>query len=86
MVLNMPLLQINCISYLEKDIHLLCYRSRLRDERLRFNLNLEVQLLLRQGQVEVKSFDYIPDYTDSLLIHRSVVEDLNSTILVSHSI
>jgi len=36
-------------------------------------LNLEVQLLLKQGQVEVPCG----------LIHRGVVEDLNGTIRVS---
>lgn len=45
-------------------------------------MNLEVQLLLKQGQVEVASCDFVPSYTDSLLIHRSAVEDLNSTIKV----
>ncbi|XP_057306385.1 cilia- and flagella-associated protein 43-like [Hydractinia symbiolongicarpus] len=54
--------------------------QRLREERVRFNMNLEVQLLLKQGQVEVGSCDFVPSYTDSVLIHRSAVEDLNSTI------
>ena len=56
---------------------------RLRDDRLRFNLNLQVQLLLKQGQVEVGSCVFVPEYSDSLLIHRSAVEDLNATIQVS---
>ena len=55
---------------------------RLRDDRSRFNLNLEVQLLLKQGQVEVDAGSFIHDYKDSALIHRSVVEDLNGTIKV----
>eukprot|EP00795_Rhopilema_esculentum_P012071 gene12071-2664_t len=54
--------------------------QRLRDDRLTFNLNLEVQLVLKQGQVEVPSSSFVTDYTDSILIHRSVVEDLNATI------
>ena len=52
----------------------------LRAQRNRYNLNLEVQLMLKQGQVEVDQGRFIPDYTDSLLIHRSVVEDLNSKV------
>lgn len=56
---------------------------RLRDERLHFNLNLEVQLLLKQGQIEVGKCDFVPDYTESLLIHRSAVENLNAVIKVS---
>ncbi|XP_053407637.1 cilia- and flagella-associated protein 43-like isoform X4 [Mercenaria mercenaria] len=54
--------------------------NKLRDDRTRFNLNLEVQLLLKQGQVEVDAGSFIHDYKDSALIHRNVVEDLNGTI------
>ena len=54
--------------------------QRLREEKLKFSLNLEVQLLLKQGQVEVGNCDFVHDYSDSLLIHRSAVEDLNVTI------
>ena len=42
----------------------------------------EVQLLLKQGQVEVDSGQFVHDYHDSVLVHRSVVEDLNTTIKV----
>lgn len=41
-----------------------------------------VQVVLQQGQVEVEAKDFIADYEDALLIHRSVIEDLNSTIRV----
>ena len=51
---------------------------------MKASLNLEVQFLLKQGQVEVQCGDYIPDYDDSILMHRGVVEDLNGTIRVSH--
>jgi len=54
--------------------------QKLRDDRLNFSLNLEVQLILKQGQVEVPSSSFITDYSDSILINRSVVEDLNATI------
>lgn len=43
-------------------------------------MNLEIQLLLKQGQVEVDATNFIHDYKDSALIHRSVVEELNSNI------
>ena len=59
---------------------------RLREDRTRFNLNLEVQLMLKQGQVEVDAGSFIHDYKDSALIHRNVVEDLNTTIKVKHCI
>ncbi|XP_021355562.1 cilia- and flagella-associated protein 43-like isoform X2 [Mizuhopecten yessoensis] len=54
--------------------------NKLKDDRQRFNLNLEVQLMLKQGQVEVDTSTFIHDYKDSALIHRSVVEELNSNI------
>ncbi len=59
---------------------------RLRVEKHRFFTNLEVQLLLKQGQVEVDPGNFIPDYTSSLLIHRSVVEELNKEIRVRAAI
>ena len=56
---------------------------RLKEDSQRFNLNLEVQLMLKQGQVEVDTSTFVHDYKDSALIHRSVVEELNSNIKVS---
>ena len=56
---------------------------RLYEDMMKNTLNLEVQLLLKQGQVEVPCGQFIPDYSDSILIHRGVVEDLNGTIRVS---
>lgn len=41
-----------------------------------------VQILIKQGQVEVETEDLIPDYSESLLVHRGVVEDLNNSIRV----
>lgn len=45
-----------------------------------FDLNLEVQFLLKQGQVEVDMGKFIPDFSDSVLVHRSCIEELNSQI------
>lgn len=36
--------------------------------------------MLKQGQVEVDPTNFIQDYKDSALIHRTVVEELNSNI------
>ena len=47
-----------------------------------FELNLEIQFLLKQGQVEVSMGDFIPDFSDTVLIHRSHIEELNSQIKV----
>ncbi|XP_043110587.1 cilia- and flagella-associated protein 43 [Puntigrus tetrazona] len=50
------------------------------EEKMRFRLDSMVQIVLQQGQVEVEAGDFIADYTNALLIHRKVIEDLNSTI------
>ncbi|OCT88656.1 hypothetical protein XELAEV_18017286mg [Xenopus laevis] len=52
----------------------------LRNEKMKFQLDLTVQFLLKQGQVELENTDLIPSFEDAILLHRSVIEDLNSTI------
>ncbi|KAG9490759.1 hypothetical protein GDO78_006209 [Eleutherodactylus coqui] len=52
----------------------------LRNEKMKFQLDLTVQFILKQGQVEVENTDLLPSYTDAVLLHRSVIEDLNSNI------
>ncbi|XP_053573053.1 cilia- and flagella-associated protein 43 [Bombina bombina] len=52
----------------------------LRNEKMKFQLDLTVQFLLKQGQVEVQDTNLMPDFADALLLHRNVIEDLNSTI------
>lgn len=47
-----------------------------------FDLNLGVQFLLKQGQVEVDIGKFVPDFFDSVLVHRSCIEELNSQIKV----
>lgn len=49
---------------------------------MRFTCNLEIQLVLKQGQVEVESDDFIQMFDDCVLLHRSVIEDLNASIRV----
>ncbi|XP_062851720.1 cilia- and flagella-associated protein 43 [Trichomycterus rosablanca] len=60
--------------------HLMDELNGLREEKTRFCLDTMVQILIKQGQVEVETEDLITDYSESLLVHRSVVEDLNNTI------
>lgn len=48
---------------------------------MKLQQNLTVQFLLKQGQVELKSTE-IPDYSDAVLIDRSVVEELNCRLAV----
>lgn len=59
------------------------FPSRLHKDKNRLLTDIMVQVLLKQGQVEVSTTDLTADYTDSVLHHRSVVEDLNRTIRVS---
>ncbi|XP_078268914.1 cilia- and flagella-associated protein 43 isoform X2 [Rhinoraja longicauda] len=54
--------------------------SSLREIKSQFQMNLMVQLVLKQGQVEVLSDDFISEYNNSILLHKAVVEDLNNTI------
>ena len=55
--------------------------NELRDKKLKFLMNLEIQLLLKQGQVEVDPGVFATKFDNALLIHRSVIEDLNSQIV-----
>ncbi|XP_075362696.1 cilia- and flagella-associated protein 43 [Mycteria americana] len=52
----------------------------LQEEMMKLQLNLTVQFLLKQGQVELESTE-IPDYTDAILINKSVIEELNCSIM-----
>ncbi|XP_030297865.1 cilia- and flagella-associated protein 43 isoform X2 [Sparus aurata] len=52
----------------------------LHKEKNHFLTDILVQFVLKQGQLEVSTTDLTPDYTDSVLLHRSVVEDLNNSI------
>ncbi|XP_075997913.1 cilia- and flagella-associated protein 43 [Genypterus blacodes] len=52
----------------------------LHKEKSRFLSDVMVQVLIKQGQVEVAPTGLAADYSGSILHHRSVVEDLNTTI------
>ncbi|XP_023698358.2 cilia- and flagella-associated protein 43 isoform X1 [Paramormyrops kingsleyae] len=52
----------------------------LSEEKIIFRMNIMVQILIKQGLVELETEDFNTDYSDSVLIHRNVVEDLNATI------
>ncbi|XP_078480939.1 cilia- and flagella-associated protein 43-like, partial [Lampetra planeri] len=52
----------------------------LHKEKNRVLLDTMVQLPLKQGQVEVSPKGLAPDYSDSILLHRTIVEDLNRVI------
>ncbi|XP_067995516.1 cilia- and flagella-associated protein 43 isoform X1 [Melanerpes formicivorus] len=52
----------------------------LHKEKMKLHLNLTIQFLLKQGQVEIESTE-IPDYSDAVLINKSVIEELNCAIM-----
>lgn len=55
----------------------------LHRDKNRYLKDIMVQVLLKQGQVEVSTTGLTADYTDSVLSNRSEVENLNRTIRVS---
>ncbi|XP_058292027.1 cilia- and flagella-associated protein 43 isoform X4 [Hylobates moloch] len=52
----------------------------LQEEKVRFQLNLTIQILLKQGQVELENFQLVLEYSDAILINKNIIEDLNSAI------
>ncbi|XP_006831543.1 PREDICTED: WD repeat-containing protein 96 [Chrysochloris asiatica] len=52
----------------------------LQEEKVEFQLNLTIQILLKQGQVELENFQLTLDYSDAILINKNIIEDLNSVI------
>ncbi|XP_029425526.1 cilia- and flagella-associated protein 43 isoform X3 [Nannospalax galili] len=53
---------------------------RLQDDKAKFQVNLTIQILLKQGQVELENFQLILGYPDAILINKTIIEDLNSVI------
>ncbi|XP_016067689.1 PREDICTED: cilia- and flagella-associated protein 43 isoform X2 [Miniopterus natalensis] len=52
----------------------------LQEEKAKFQLNLTIQILLKQGQVELENFQLLLEYSDAILINKSIIEDLNAVI------
>ncbi|KAJ8789491.1 hypothetical protein J1605_022018 [Eschrichtius robustus] len=52
----------------------------LQEDKVKFQLNLTIQILLKQGQVELENFQLLLDYSDAILINKNIIEDLNSVI------
>lgn len=52
----------------------------IQDLRLKASHNLEIQLLMKQGQIEINPGISVHIYENCLLLHRSVVESLNKII------
>ncbi|XP_057592496.1 cilia- and flagella-associated protein 43 [Hippopotamus amphibius kiboko] len=52
----------------------------LQEDKAKFQLNLTIQILLKQGQVELENFQLLLDYSDAILINKNIIEDLNAVI------
>ncbi|ELK35584.1 WD repeat-containing protein 96 [Myotis davidii] len=52
----------------------------LQEEKVKFQLNLTIQILLKQGQVELENFQLLLEYPDAILINKTIIEDLNAVI------
>ena len=57
----------------------------MQDVRLKAFHNMQMQLLMKQGQVEIDSGPHVHNFENCLLIHRNVVESLNKIIQVRFS-
>lgn len=51
-----------------------------QDERYQNAFNIDILFSLKQGQVEVEQAAVVTDYADSVMIHRSVVDEVNTKI------
>jgi len=54
--------------------------SNVQEERYQNAFNIDILFSLKQGQVEVEQAAVVTDYADSIMIHRSVVDGVNSDI------
>ncbi|XP_060027355.1 cilia- and flagella-associated protein 43 [Erinaceus europaeus] len=52
----------------------------LQEEKIKYQLDLTIQILLKQGQVELENFQLLLEYPDAILINKTIIEDLNSVI------
>jgi hypothetical protein len=54
--------------------------NRIQQSKFKVAQNLQVQLILKQGQVEIDPGAYVHNFENCLLINRIVVESLNKVI------
>lgn len=54
----------------------------IRQNRLKMEENIEIQLAVRQAYVEIPTTGSLTDFDDGILVCRNVVEDINKIIVV----
>lgn len=57
--------------------------SRIRQNKLKMEENIEVQIAIRRGLVEIPTSGCLGDFIDAILVCRNVVEDINKILVVS---
>lgn len=56
-------------------------KNVLKEQRALHQLNSELFLTVKQGQVEIDEAPVVTDLSNAILVHRSIVEELNKTII-----
>jgi len=64
----------------EKKEKLKAELDSVKEERYQNAFNIDILFSLKQGQVEVEQAAVVTDYADSVMIHRSVVDEVNARI------
>lgn len=54
--------------------------AQFKEYRFRSMYNIEILFGFKQGQVEIPQMPIVTNYTDAVLVHRSVVENLNEQV------
>lgn len=66
----------------EVNVRSMADLAQVRTDRLHRMKNVQMQIVLKQGYVEVPMHGNISDFQDAILISRKEVEDINALILV----
>lgn len=54
----------------------------IRQNKLKMEENIEVQISIRRAFVEIPTSGHLTDFDDAILICRNVVEDINKILVV----
>lgn len=78
---TIAIFQKNVTEYKEKQTTLTEELENLRQKKLLIFQDLEVQLVLRGGIVELPLSGFISDFNEAILVSRTEVEEINSIII-----
>lgn len=66
----------------DANLKILADLDRLREDKRIFMQNKEIQIVIKQGLVEVKMTGAISDFENAIMVNRKEVENINAIILV----